>query len=190
MFTGLVEGLGIIVSLKRRRLTVKTPFSLRGLKRGASLAVNGCCLSAVTIAPRKFSADLSPETLRLTSLGQVQTGDRVNLERPVRPTQFLGGHLVQGHIDGVGRVQKIFPRGTCKEFTFLIPRNLAKYCVAKGSIAIDGVSLTINRVKGTSLAVMIIPETLQKTNFGRLAVDQRVNLEVDIIAKYVKKLNR
>ena len=195
MFTGLVEGMGTVVSLNQGRLVVQSSFFLTGLKRGASLAINGCCLSAVRVTGKRFAADLSPETLRLTTLGTLRAGDKVNLERPVRPTQFLGGHIVQGHIDGMGKVLKIVSRGPCKEFYITMPRRLARYCVAKGSIAVAGVSLTINRIwgirrkgRGARLTIMIIPETLKKTCFGALEVGSPINLEVDLIAKYVKKL--
>lgn len=187
MFTGIVEGMGRVIATDHGRLTLALPIKA-GIKKGASLAVNGCCLSAVSTGRGRFTADLSPETLHLTALGDLKKGDRVNLERPIRLQSMLGGHLVQGHVDGVGQVTRIVPEGSCKAFTFRIPAAVARFCIAKGSIAIDGVSLTLNRIEGRLLQVMIIPETLQKTNFGRFAVGRRVNLEVDIIAKYVAKL--
>lgn len=192
MFTGIVQGLGTIVERRTAGggavLTVVPDFSLDDPREGESIALNGVCLTARHIEARRFSADVSPETLDRSCLGGLRVGDRVNLERALRPLDRLGGHLVSGHIDGMGRVQKRRALGNFTLFTFALDRHLSRYVVAKGSIAVSGVSLTVNDCSETGFSVAVIPHTLQETVLGLLTVGDTVNIEVDIIGKYVEKL--
>ena len=191
MFTGLVQDLGQVVAVDRSadgvRLSVQS--ALAGeLDPGDSVAVNGVCLTATKVADGAFAADVMAETLRRTALGSLRTGDPVNLERAVTPATRLGGHLVQGHVDGVGRVTRRTPAGEFDEVGIALPNALLPYVVDKGSIAIDGISLTIASVSGDQITIGLIPETLQRTTLGRRAVGDDVNVEVDVIAKYVERL--
>jgi riboflavin synthase len=191
MFTGLVEDLGIVAGVHATgegvRLTVESPLA-RELGEGDSVAVNGVCLTATGICGERFGADVMHETLRRSSLGDVQAGARVNLELPVRAGGRLGGHVVQGHVDGVGVVAAARDEGFARIVTLEADPGLLRYVVEKGSVAIDGVSLTVARVDDHSLDVSLIPETLQRTTLGAAAVGTPVNMEVDIMAKYVEKL--
>jgi riboflavin synthase len=187
VFTGLVAGTGTVESLERDgdgvRLRVRSELAGE-LGPGDSVAVNGVCLTAVAPDPDGFSADVMEETLRRSSLGPLATGDAVNLELPLRAGDRLGGHIVQGHVDGVGRVRRADAEGIEVE----APANVLRYCVEKGSIAVEGVSLTIAAVGEDSFTVALIPHTRAATTLGALAKGGEVNLEVDVVAKYVERL--
>ncbi len=191
MFTGLVQDLGVVTALDATadgaRLVVRTPLTAE-ISDGDSVAVNGVCLTATAIDDGAFSADAMHETLRRSSLGAVEVGARVNLELALRADQRLGGHVMQGHVDGVGRVRSIEPDGFASVVSIDAEPGLLRYVVEKGSIAVDGVSLTVSRVDDAGFAVSLIPETLERTNLGTIRPGAVVNLEVDILAKYVEKL--
>jgi riboflavin synthase len=187
MFTGLVAGTGTIRSLRDGRLEVETPLAAE-LSSGDSIAVNGVCLTALDPSPEGFRADVMPETLRRTSLGPLGSGDPVNLELPLRPTDRLGGHFVQGHADGTGTVESVREEGFSRVVRIVAPAELLRYVVEKGSIAVDGVSLTVSAVDEEAFEVSLIPETLERTTLGAAAPGRVVNLEVDVLAKYLEKL--
>jgi riboflavin synthase len=191
MFTGIVQALGTVRAIddlgEAVRLGVEGEI-LHGLSGGESIAVNGVCLTVAQIDPSGFTADVMLETLRRTSLGGLTAGDRVNLERSVTPASLLGGHIMQGHVDGVATVAAIRPSEHWREVDLAVPADLMPYVVEKGSIALDGVSLTVASVSGTNVGVSLIPETLARTTFGSRAVGDAVNVEVDVIAKYVERL--
>ena len=191
MFTGLVADLGTVHAVEANadgvRLVVQS--ALTGeLAEGDSVAVNGVCLTATSIADGRFSADVMHETLRRSSLAEVAGGARVNLELALRASDRLGGHVVQGHVDGVGVVAQAREEGFARVVTVEAPPELLRYVVEKGSVAIDGISLTVAEVTDHTLSVSLIPETLERTNLGGVAPGTRVNLEVDVLAKYVEKL--
>lgn len=193
MFTGLVADLGTVAALDRGadglRLRVST--TLAGeLSPGDSVAVNGVCLTAVDIDAGAFSADVMEETLRRSSLGPLGEGDNVNLELPLRPSDRLGGHVVQGHVDGTGTVESVRDDGFARVVRIVAAPDLLRYVVEKGSIAVDGVSLTVSEVDDGAFAVSLIPETLERTTLGTAAPGRTVNLEVDVFAKYVEKLSQ
>ena len=193
MFTGLVQDLGEVTALDAGdegvRLAVRT--SLTGeISEGDSVAVNGVCLTATNIVDGTFSADVMNESLRRTSLGGVGQGSTVNLELPLRAADRLGGHFVQGHVDGVATVREAVDDGFARIVTFDTPADLLRYIVEKGSIAVDGVSLTVSAVDESSFSVSLIPETLERTTLGAAEPGRPVNLEVDVLAKYVEKLAR
>jgi riboflavin synthase len=193
MFTGLVADLGTVAALDRGddglRLRVAT--TLAGeLSPGDSVAVNGVCLTAVDIDGGAFSADVMEETLRRSSLGPLGEGDNVNLELPLRPSDRLGGHVVQGHVDGTGTVESVRDDGFARVVRIAAAPDLLRYVVEKGSIAVDGVSLTVSEVDDDAFAVSLIPETLERTTLGAAAPGRTVNLEVDVFAKYVEKLSQ
>jgi riboflavin synthase len=191
MFTGIVEELGSVVGIDRydgaARLTIHGS-ALDDLRVGDSVAVNGVCLTAADITASGFTADVMAETLRRSSLGDLAAGDAVNLERAVTPTTRLGGHIVQGHVDGVGTVAARRPADRWHEVDIDLPDELARYVVIKGSITIDGVSLTVAAIDGDGVTVSLIPETLSRTTLGGRAVGESVNIEVDVLAKYVERL--
>ena len=194
MFTGIVEERGAVVEAGSR-LVVSARTVVSDSGPGASLAVNGCCLtvverSAVEDGVGALRFDLSPETVARTSLGRLRAGDPVNLERPVTLLTRLGGHLVQGHVDGVGRVADITPVETGLEMGIVIPSELARYLVEKGSIAVDGVSLTVAAMDGDRFTVALVPYTLAATTLGATVPEDVVNLEVDMMAKYAEGLLR
>jgi riboflavin synthase len=193
MFTGLVAGTGAVESLDRDgdgvRLRVRTELAGE-LAPGDSIAVNGVCLTALDPDGQGFSADVMEETLRRSSLGPLAKGDEVNLELPLRAGDRLGGHMVQGHVDGTGSVEAVNDDGFARVVRIGAPPALLRYVVEKGSIAVDGVSLTVARVDDHSFDVSLIPETLERTNLGSARPGTPVNLEVDILAKYVEKLVR
>lgn len=200
MFTGIVEELGTVTHLHPLadavRLSVRGSLVTSGTQPGDSIAVNGCCLTVVELADDTFTADVMAETLAKTSLGSVEPGARVNLERAVTASTRLGGHIVQGHVDGTGRITRREPSEHWEVVTITLPPGLGRYVVTKGSIAVDGVSLTVvdTQPQGApagaeeSFTVSLIPETLARTTLGTKQVGDPVNLEVDIIAKYVEKL--
>ena len=189
MFTGLVQDLGEIVAADASddgvRLTIATGLELA---EGDSIAVNGVCLTATHVGDGGFRADVMNETLRRSSLAQLGEGSRVNLELPLRAADRLGGHFVQGHVDGVGGVWDFRAEGFARVVTIGVPPELMRYVVEKGSIAVDGVSLTISALGDDWLQVSLIPETLERTILGDIDVGQAVNLEVDVLAKYVERL--
>ncbi|MBV9472530.1 MAG: riboflavin synthase [Solirubrobacterales bacterium] len=191
MFTGLVQGLGQVVGVDRGadglRLTVDSPLS-EELAEGDSIAVNGVCLTATELDGGAFVAELMNETVARSSLGGVQHGARVNLELPLRATDRLGGHLVQGHVDGVGTVTGLAADGFAREVEIAAPADVMRYVVRKGSIAVDGVSLTVAGLREASFTVSLIPQTLERTNLGQAELGTKVNLEVDVLAKYVERL--
>jgi riboflavin synthase len=191
MFTGLVEDVGRIGALRIDKgsavLRVKTRLPLRGVPLGASIAVNGACLTVVKKTKGAFIVDVSPETLKRTNLQTLKMGSLVNLEQPMRVQDRLGGHLVTGHVDGVGAVAAIEPQGDFTVFTFRVPTKLGSLLVSKGSLAVDGISLTVNRCRRDSFSVAIIPFTLQHTNLRGRRVGDKVNIETDLIGKYVQR---
>ncbi len=198
MFTGIVEELGSVASLEDQgdavRLTVRGPLVTSDVDLGDSISVNGCCLTVVATsstsdgAVDSFTADVMRETLLKTSLGDLHPGDRVNLERAVTPATRLGGHIVQGHVDGTGTVVRRTPSEHWEIVEISLPGELERYLVPKGSITVDGISLTVVDVTPTAFTVSLIPETLTRTTLGTRAPGDTVNLEVDVIAKYVEKM--
>ena len=197
MFTGIIEVTGTIESLGRAgdggRLVVRAPEILAALPISASVAVSGCCLTVVEKSADTFAADLSGETLRRTSFGEMKPGTPVNLEKPLTAGAQLGGHFVQGHVDGVGRVAHIKPEGGASNPTawwlgVRVPEPLARYMAMKGSIALDGISLTIAGWHDGVVETAIIPYTFQNTNIGRMTIGDAVNVEADMLAKYVERL--
>jgi riboflavin synthase len=190
MFTGIIEELGT-VETAGSRLTVRCDLVLRDMAEGASIAVNGVCLTAVNLRPGSFSADLAPETLKRSNLGDLRAGSRVNLERPLSPTGRLSGHIVQGHVDGTGEFLALDSLGADNWWLRIrVPAELDPFLVYKGSIAIDGISLTIAALEGDVLSVTIIPHTYRNTTLGGYRPGARLNLECDILAKHVEKLLR
>ena len=191
MFTGLVETTALVRRVAPDtdgvRLEVETPLAAE-LKQGDSIAVNGVCLTAVDPTGEGFKADVMAETLRRSSLGPLGEGDLVNVELPLRAGDRLGGHMVQGHVDGTGRVRDVRDEGFARLVTIEAEPDLLRYVVEKGSIAVDGVSLTVAAVDDAGFTVSLIPETLERTTLGLAAPGRVVNLEVDVLAKYVEKL--
>jgi len=193
MFTGIIESVGKVRALQKRggdlRLTVAADgLSWAEVKLGDSIACNGVCLTAVDFIDRGFVADVSVETLNSTTLGDWQIGDKVNLELALTPNSRLGGHIVSGHVDGVGEVIERRHDARSERFVLRAPENLAKYIAKKGSITIDGTSLTVNEVQGASFDINIVPHTLEKTVIGDYQSGTRVNLEVDLLARYLERL--
>jgi riboflavin synthase len=192
MFTGIVEELGVVEALVDQgdaiRLTVRGPHVTLDAGLGDSIAVNGCCLTVAERDQETFTADVMHETLDKTSLGVLAVGDRVNLERAVTPQTRLGGHIVQGHVDGTGTVVSRTPSEHWEVVEVSLPADIARYVVAKGSITVDGISLTVVDVRPESFTVSLIPETLARTTLGTKQSGEPVNLEVDVIAKYVERL--
>jgi len=190
MFTGLVDAIGTIRAIERTqkgaRLRVATKYE--SLILGESIAVMGTCLTVTSIEEDGFWADASKETLELTNLGELQTGGKVHLERALQLGDRLGGHLVSGHVDGVGRIAAREPVGDAVKTSFEVPERLAPFLAPKGSVTIDGVSLTVNGVRGTRFDVMLVPYTRKETLFDERSVGAKVNLEVDMLAKYVARL--
>lgn len=192
MFTGIIQAKGTLAQMVRQGeealMTVSTDLPLDDVKTGDSIAVNGACLTVTQKKAKGFSADVSGETLAKTNLGLLKTGDSVNIEKALRLTDFLGGHLVLGHVDGLGRIVEKTVRTKSVLFTFEVPDQLMKYIVEKGSIAVDGVSLTVNRCVRNQFHVNMIPHTAQGTTLGLKRVSEPVNIETDIIGKYIERL--
>ena len=192
MFTGLIEELGTLMRIEPRpagrRLRVRAPTVAADARVGDSIALNGCCLTVVERDDTGFAVEAVPETLARTTLGDWQEGDAVNLERALRFDQRLGGHLVQGHVDGVGVVRSVALEGDGHRVTFDIPAELSRFVAEKGSLAIDGVSLTVARLVAGGCEIALIPHTLKHTTSGRYAPGHRVNLEVDLVARYLARL--
>jgi len=196
MFTGIVEELGTVAAIEDQgdavRLTIAASTVLEDAALGDSVSVNGCCLTVATVStpgrPTSFTADVMRETLDKTAVGELTTGDRVNLERAVTPTTRLGGHIVQGHVDGTGVVRRRTPSEHWELVEVEAPTDLLRYLVPKGSITVDGISLTVVDVLADGFTVSLIPETLARTTLGFRKPGDRVNLEADIIAKHVERL--
>ncbi|MCW5962979.1 MAG: riboflavin synthase [Bryobacterales bacterium] len=193
MFTGIIEEVGAVEHLEKRAsgaaLRIRATTITRDAKEGDSISVSGVCLTARAITADAFSADLSPETLNRTALRTLRAGSQVNLERALLPTTRLGGHIVQGHVDGVGKVESLRELGDGNWWlTIEIPNDLEHYCVFKGSISVDGVSLTIAALEGKQVSAAVIPHTYANTTMREYRRSQPVNLEIDILAKYVEKM--
>ena len=192
MFTGLVAELGMVQRLARQgnsyHLTVGAKKVLQNLKIGDSVAVNGACLTVVRMDDICFTADVMPETVRLTNIGSLQPGSKVNLERTLRLCDGLDGHIVSGHVEGLGTISEQRPEGIAVVVTIATPPELLKYIIKKGSIAIDGISLTVTEVTDTSFSVSLIPHTAKETTLGFKKVGDSVNLETDILGKYVERM--
>ncbi len=192
MFTGIVSEVGQVVDCRRtdrgKRLSIVAPRSIDGLAVGGSVAVNGICLTAVEVEPPRFEVEAVAETLARSNLGGLVEGSSVNLERPLPIGGMLDGHIVQGHVDAVGVVTEIKPEGDSKRVTVSIPDDLERYLVYKGSVAVDGVALTVTAVERGCFQIALIPHTMGATTLGDLEVGHRANLEVDILAKYVERL--
>ena len=193
MFTGLIAGVGILAAREPRggdaRLRIEAgtlPFE--GVQLGESIAVNGCCLTVVAFDALGFAVDASNETLALTTLGRLEIGTPVNLERAMLPTDRLGGHLVSGHVDGLGIAAKRWDDGRAERWRFTAPMALLRYVAHKGSVCVDGVSLTVNAVDDAGFEVALIPHTVAHTAFHALRVGDAVNIEVDLLARYVERL--
>ena len=193
MFTGIIEGVGRLASIDSRggdaRLNIETgslPFD--DVRLGESIAVNGVCLTVIAFDATSFQADASNETLALTTLGALPVGAQVNLERAMRPSDRLGGHLVSGHVDGIGRVLSVHADARAQRWRFAAPAPLLKYIAKKGSVCVDGVSLTVNDVDAEAFEVALIPHTVANTRFGQTGPGDPVNLEIDLVARYVERL--
>jgi riboflavin synthase len=194
LFTGIIQSTGRVErqqpSGAGARLSITTSRALPGLAIGESIAVNGACLTVAARRRRGFAADVSPETFRRTTLGHLAPGARVNLERSLRMGDRVGGHIVQGHVDGVGRLEAITPDGKWFAYRFRAPRALSPYLIEKGSIAIDGVSLTVFACRGPTFTVALIPHTLAETTLGERKPGDRVNLEADVLLKHIESMLR
>jgi|TARA_B110001469_G_scaffold45653_1_gene44651 riboflavin synthase len=193
MFTGIISAIGDITNLEERagdaRLTIRTGnLSLTDVQLGDSIACNGACLTVIELTGEGFVADVSVETLNLTTIGNWQTGSRINLEKAMRATDRLGGHIVSGHIDGIGEVVALEEDARSWRFRIRVPREIAKYIAHKGSITLDGTSLTVNIVDGAEFELNIIPHTMTHTVMGDYKIGSKVNLEVDLVARYLERL--
>jgi riboflavin synthase len=192
MFTGIVEELGVVKSIEKQtdalRITVEGQLIVSDIKRGDSIAVSGTCLTAVEHDDASFTADVMLETLKRTSLDGIKVGDQVNLERAMTAATRFGGHVVQGHVDGVGEIISREPSDNWEWLRVRIPAELMKYVVLKGSITIDGVSLTVNEMGDDFVGLSLIPETLEKTTLGSKAIGAKVNIEADVMAKHIERL--
>ncbi len=191
MFTGIIEGLGTIAEIRTtgegKQMTVEAGFDLSGTRIGDSIAVNGACLTAIRIEGRRFSVDVSPETLGVSTLGDARAGDRVNLERALKLSDRLDGHLVSGHIDGKGQIRQIRDLGRVRIIEVAVAESISRYTIKKGSVAIDGVSLTINDCDKSGFSVSIIPHTAAITTIGEKKAGDRVNIETDLVGKYIER---
>lgn len=192
MFTGIIEAVGRVTRIEEiggdRRIRFEAPGYFAGCGLGDSIATSGVCLTAIDLGPDHYAADLSAETLQLTTAGRWQLGQAVNFEKALTPAKPLGGHMVSGHVDGLGTLVAKAEDARSWRLDFEAPRDLARYIARKGSICIDGVSLTVNAVSGARFGVNIVPHTAQHTTLGALAIGQAVNLEVDLVARYLERL--
>lgn len=194
MFTGLVQELGKVTDIRVGEtsaiLTIEAPISVRGISKGDSVAINGVCLTAIAITDSTFAADVMVQTLRVTTLGKLVKGSPVNVELSARLDSLMGGHIVQGHVDGIAEVVERAPGEKWEKFVVRIPAHLSQFVVNQGSIALDGVSLTVGEMNDAKneVTVWLIPETLAKTNLSQKAIGDTVNVEVDVLAKYVQRL--
>lgn len=191
MFTGIIQGKGRVVLVQKQSsgltLKISTDLDLSSLKIGDSIAVDGVCLTVVELAGQTFLVEVSPETRQRTTLAMIKAGQEVNLEMPLRMSDPLGGHFVAGHVDGTGEIVAIIPEGNSQRFFFRTSPEITKYLIPKGSVAIDGISLTIVDCQKEKFSVVVIPHTAAKTTLGKKKVGDQVNLEVDLIAKYIEK---
>ena len=193
MFTGIIEAVGTILSMQSKGQDISLriqsgKLDLADVKLGDSIATNGVCLTVVALPGDGYVADLSVETLKRSSFADARVGQKVNLEKALMPTSRLGGHLVSGHVDGVGSVVAITPQGRAMDYWIEAPAELARYIAEKGSITVDGISLTVNGVDGARFRLTIVPHTTQETTIAQWSVGTRVNLEVDVIARYLERL--
>jgi len=193
MFTGIIEAVGTLVAMESKGSDVSVrvrsgKLDLRDVKLGDSIATNGVCLTVVQLPGDGYIADVSGETIARTGFADYQAGQRVNLEKALMPTSRLGGHLVSGHVDGVGKIVAVKPLGRAMEYWVEAPRELARYIAEKGSITVDGISLTVNSVEGARFRLTIVPHTSGETTVGEWKVGSQVNLEVDVIARYLERL--
>ncbi len=192
MFTGIIEDLGKVEQIKRSAegatITIRTGLPTARIATGDSIAVSGCCLTVVRKALGTLAMDVSAETLRRTILGELKPGDRVNLERCLTLNKLLGGHLVSGHVDGIGRIVSIKPEGDSRLYTFEVGADQSRYLVEKGSVALDGISLTVFGIRGRRFKVALIPHTLKLTTLGYKQVGSRLNVESDMLVKYVERI--
>lgn len=194
MFTGLVQELGKVTDINVGEtsaiLTIEAPISVRGISKGDSVAINGVCLTAIAITDSTFAADVMVQTLRVTTLGKLVKGSPVNVELSARLDSLMGGHIVQGHVDGIAEVVERAPGEKWEKFVVRIPAHLSQFVVNQGSIALDGVSLTVGEMNDAKneVTVWLIPETLAKTNLSQKVIGDTVNVEVDVLAKYVQRL--
>jgi riboflavin synthase len=191
VFTGLIADMGAVEGVEAgaggARLRIRSALAVE-LSAGDSVAVNGACLTAVSVNGEVFEADVMNQTLEHTSLGPLRAGDRVNLELPLRAADRLGGHIVQGHVDGTGGVAEVSEDGFARRLVIEVPEELRRYVVERGSVTVDGVSLTVSALTDSGLEVSLIPETLERTTLGAATEGTRVNLELDVIARYVERL--
>jgi riboflavin synthase len=191
MFTGIITDIGTVRAVTKAgdtRFEIATSYDLASVDMGASIACNGCCLTVIEKGKDWFAIQASAETLSKTTLGSWEQGTRINLERALKIGDELGGHIVSGHVDGLGEVVSITPEGDSKRFRFRVPNDLARFIAPKGSVAIDGTSLTVNEVEGNHFGVNIIPHTQAVTTWGSMTQGQRVNIEIDMLARYVARL--
>jgi len=194
MFTGLIRDIGKIQSIERRgegiRLTISTHLDLSQTNIGDSISVDGACLTVVKLSGRTFTVDVSPETRKRTTFSTAMNGQEVNLEMPLKMSDPLGGHFVSGHVDGTGEIVETTPEGDSIRYRFRIPAEISRYLIEKGSVAVDGISLTVTECQDQHFSVSIIPHTAQATTLGRKKVGDRVNVENDLLGKYVEKFVR
>ncbi|MEM7292097.1 MAG: riboflavin synthase [Pseudomonadota bacterium] len=193
MFTGIIQTLGSVKGIQPRGDDCQLQIDVGGLSLadialGDSIAVNGVCLTAVAFGENHFFADVSVETLQLTTIGDLQTGDRVNLELALTPVSRLGGHLVSGHVDGIGEVLSRRPDARSERYSIRVPNSLSHYVAPKGSICVDGISLTVNSIESDVFSVNIVPHTQERTTLGDRAVGDKVNIEIDLLARYLERL--
>ena len=192
MFTGIITDVGEVAERQGGRFTIRCGYDATSIALGASIACDGCCLTATSVTPAGkgalFTVDVSNETLSRTTLGEWQPGQRINLERALRAGDELGGHMVSGHVDGIGRIVELRPDGESRRFTIEAPGDLARFIAPKGSVALDGISLTVNEVAESRFGINIIPHTLTHTSLGAKRNGEAVNLEIDTIARYVARL--
>jgi riboflavin synthase len=191
MFTGIITDIGTVRAIAKAgdtRFEITTNYDLAGVDMGASIACNGCCLTVIAKGPDWFAVQASGETLSKTTLGQWNKGARINLERALKLGDELGGHIVSGHVDGIGQIVAITPDGESRRFRIRVPLALARFIASKGSVAVDGTSLTVNEVDGVDFGVNIIPHTQAVTTWGDMKVGQAVNIEIDMLARYVARL--
>lgn len=194
MFTGLIQDIGKIQSIERRgggvRLTISTQLDLSAGKIGDSISVDGVCLTIIQLGRNSFTVEVSPETLQRTTLSTAKDGQPVNLEMPLKMSDPLGGHWVAGHVDGTGEIVEVLPEGNSLRYRFRVPKEIDRYLIEKGSVAVDGISLTVMECRDREFSVAVIPHTAQMTTLGKKKSGERVNVETDLIGKYVEKFLR
>ena len=195
MFTGIITDIGKLVARKGSTFTIRCSYDPAGIDLGASIACNGCCLTVTSLLPRDdgidgclFTVDVSNETLSKTTLGRWQPGQLVNLERALKAGDELGGHIVSGHVDGVAEILDVAEDGASRRFTLRAPDDLARYIAARGSVALDGTSLTVNEVAGATFGINLVPHSLTATNWGAKKPGETVNLEIDLFARYMARM--